>query len=78
MNKDDLVKKFSKIKTSLEMKRLLISLFKELKFKETRKGIEDFKRYLESNIPNIEQLVVKNTQKTGNGIVEVLEDHLNL
>jgi len=77
MNKDDLVKKFSEVKTSLGIEKLIISLFEKHKYEKTRKGIEDFKRYLESNIKNIEQWVVENTQKNG-GIVEILEDHLNL
>lgn len=77
MNKDNLFKKFSEIKTCLEMKRLLISLFEGSKFEKTNKGIEDFKKYLESNIPNINQLITKNTQGTGNGIIEILEDHLS-
>lgn len=78
MNKDDLIKKFSEVKTSFEMKKLIVNLFEELEIEKSRKGINDFKRRLESNIPNIEQWIVKHTQQTGNGIVEILEDHLNL
>lgn len=78
MSGNDLRKKFLKVKTSLELKRLIISLFNENGYEKTRKGIEDFKRDIESNIPSIEQLVINNTQKTGNGIIEVLEDYLGL
>ncbi len=78
MNKNNFIVKFSKVKTSLGVQRLIINLFEELKFEKTRKGIEDFKRYLEGNIPNVEQLVIKYTDRTGNGIVEILEDYLRL
>lgn len=78
INKNDLIQKFFNAKTTLEVKKLVISLFEESNFEKTRKGIEDFKIYLESNVPNIEQSVTKNTQGTGNGIVEILEDYLHL
>ena len=78
INKNNLTQKFLDAKTSLEIKNLIMSLFRENKFEKTRKGIEDFKKYLESNVPNIEQFVVKNTNGTGNGIIEILEDHYHL
>jgi len=77
-NKNDLTQKFFSAKTTSEVKKLVISLFEESSFGKTRKGIEDFKRNLESNVPNIDQFVTKNTQGTGNGIVEILEDYLHL
>lgn len=78
ISKNDLINKFSNERTSLGIKRLIVNLFEELNFEKTRAGIDDFKRYLEENIPNIEKYVVIYTQKTGNGIVEILEDHYNL
>jgi hypothetical protein len=66
MDKKKIIMALSKARTSLERKRIFISLFEEMGFTKDRLGIEKFADYLHSIVPS------------SDGMTEIIEDYLGI